>query len=61
MIQLISQTQVELTSPCPCKTGASRAHPAWIGLKTASLLHKSVKQHISQIAKQYLLQEFDKF
>ena len=25
MIQLISQSQVELTSPCPCKTGASEA------------------------------------
>ena len=48
MIQLISQTQVELTSPCPRKIGASGAPPAWIGLKTASLLHKSVKQHISQ-------------
>ena len=29
MVQLISQTQVELTIPCPCKTGASGAPSQW--------------------------------
>ena len=53
MIQLISHTQVDLTSHVHVKLEILEYTPVWTGLKTASFLRKSVKQ--------YLLQEFKKF
>ena len=48
MIQLISHTQVDLTSHVRVKLELLEHTPVWTGLKTASFLHKRVKQHISQ-------------
>ena len=44
----MSETQVELTSHVRVKHELLEHPLVWTGLKTASLLHKSVKKHISQ-------------
>ena len=48
MIQLISHTQVDLTSHVRANLETLEYTPVWTGLKAASFLHKSFKQHISQ-------------
>ena len=58
MIQLISHTEVYLTSHVRVKLELLEHTPVWTGLKTVSFLHKSVKQ---QSVKQYLFEEFEKF